>query len=106
VGSTRINGIDLSMMGQGKIGKINSRITLGYTYMNPTQLNPDSIIMANISGDTKTLKYRYRHSVKFDIENTFKKVTFGSTILYNSFMQNIDAVFANSKPKENVFGTL
>jgi iron complex outermembrane receptor protein len=106
VGSTRINGIDISMMGQGNIGKIKSRVTLGYTYMNPTQLNPDSIIMANISGDTKTLKYRYRNSFKFDIENTYRRTTLGATILYNSFMQNIDAVFANSKPNENVFGQL
>ena len=106
VGSTRINGVDLSTMGQGKIGPIQSRFILGYTYMNPLQLNPDSVIMANISGDTKTLKYRYRHSVKFDLENTYRKVTLGGTILYNSFMQNIDAVFTNSKPDQNVFGTI
>ena len=106
VGSTRINGIDISIMGQGKIAAVHSRFIFGYTYMNPTQLNPDSIIMANISGDTKTLKYRYRHSLKFDLENTYRKVSLGGTLLYNSFMQNIDAVFANTKPNENVFGQI
>jgi iron complex outermembrane receptor protein len=74
--------------------------------MNPVQLNPDSVIMANISGDTKTLKYRYRNSLKFDFEINRKKWSLGTTILYNSFMQNIDAVFQNSKPQENVFGQL
>lgn len=106
VGSTRINGLDLSVMGQGAISRIQSRFILGYTYMNPIQLNPDSVIMANISGDTKTLKYRYRHSLKFDLENTYRKVSLGGTLLYNSFMQNIDAVFANTKPNENVFGQI
>ncbi|MCF8293825.1 MAG: TonB-dependent receptor [Chitinophagaceae bacterium] len=106
VGDTRINGIDLSVMGQGKMLGTNSKFILGYTYMNPTLLNPDSAIISNISGSTRTLKYRYRHSVKFDIENSYRRMTLGTTVLYNSFMQNIDEVFTNSKPDENVFGVI
>jgi iron complex outermembrane receptor protein len=106
VGNTRINGIDLSVMGQGKMLGTTSKFILGYTYMNPTLLNPDSAIISNISGSTRTLKYRYRHSVKFDIENSYRRMTLGTTILYNSFMQNIDEVFTNSKPEENVFGVI
>ena len=106
VGDTRINGLDLSVMGQGKMLGLDARFILGYCYMNPVQLNPDSVIMANISGDTKTLKYRYRNSLKFDYEISRKKWSLGTTILYNSFMQNIDAVFQNTKPQENVFGQL
>lgn len=106
VGDTRINGLDLSIMGQGKMGPTTSRFILGYTYMNPTLLRPDSAIVSNISGPTNTLKYRYRHSVKFDIENSYKKVSLGTSLLYNSYMQNIDEVFANSKQVENPFGVL
>ncbi|MBK7689803.1 MAG: TonB-dependent receptor [Bacteroidetes bacterium] len=106
VGTARINGVDISIMGQGKIGPLHSRFILGYTYMNPLQINPDSITKANLSGYTNTLKYRYRSSFKFDLENTFKKFTIGNTLLYNSNMQNVDAVFQNSKPNENVFGKL
>lgn len=106
VGSTRINGIDISIMGQGNVKNISNQFIIGYTYMNPIQLNPDSIIMANISGDTKTLKYRYRNTFKFDWQSTYKKVTIGTTLLYNSFMQNIDEVFQNTKPQENIFGQL
>lgn len=106
VGNTRINGIDLSVMGQGKMLGTTSKFILGYTYMNPTLLNPDSAIISNISGSTRTLKYRYRHSVKFDIENSYRRMTLGTTVLYNSFMQNIDEVFTNSKPEENVFGVI
>jgi len=106
VGETRINGLDLSVMGQGKMWHMNSKFILGYTYMNPTLLRPDSAIVANISGPSNTLKYRYRHSVKFDIENSWRKISLGTTVLYNSFMQNIDEVFENSKPEENPFGVI
>ncbi|GBL34713.1 vitamin B12 transporter BtuB [Filimonas sp.] len=106
VGDTRINGLDLSVMGQGKMLGTSSKFILGYTYMNPTLLRPDSAIVSNISGPTKTLKYRYRHSVKFDIENSYRKISLGTTVLYNSYMQNIDEVFENSKPEENPFGLI
>ena len=106
VGDTRINGLDLSVMGEGKMAGMKSRFILGYTYMNPTLLRPDSAIVSNVSGPTNTLKYRYRHSVKFDIENSYKRVTVGTTLLYNSFMQNVDEVFVNSKPEENPFGVI
>jgi iron complex outermembrane receptor protein len=96
----------MSAVAQGKIGKISSRFMVSYTYMNPILLNPDSTIMANISGNTNTLKYRYRNSFKFDMEHTYKNVVFGSTILYNSNMQNIDAVFQNTKPAQNLPGLL
>jgi outer membrane cobalamin receptor len=106
VGNTRINGVDMSTVAQGKIGKISSRFMVSYTYMNPILLNPDSATMANVSGNTKTLKYRYRNSFKMDMEHSYKNVVLGSTILYNSNMQNIDAVFQNTKPKENLPGLL
>ena len=104
VGNTRINGVDMSSAAQGKIGKISSRFMVSYTYMNPILLNPDSATMANVSGNTKTLKYRYRNSFKMDMEHSYKNVVLGSTILYNSNMQNIDAVFQNTKPTQNIPG--
>ncbi|MBK7763916.1 MAG: hypothetical protein IPI46_11225 [Bacteroidetes bacterium] len=79
---------------------------IGYTSMNPILLRPDSAILVNVSGNSKTLKYRYRHSVKFDLEHTYKRFSIGNTVLYNSFMQNIDEVFQNSKPNENPFGVV
>lgn len=106
IGNTRINGVDFSIAGEGKTGNISSQFIVGYTCMNPVQVNPDSVIMANISGNTQTLKYRYRHTFKFDWESKYKKVSIGTTVLYNSFMQNIDEVFANQKPNENVFGSI
>jgi len=106
VGDTRINGIDISVMGEGKIKNLSARFMGGYTYMNPILLHPDSVILANISGTSRTLKYRYRNSAKLDAEVTYHKVSIGTTLLYNSKMENIDEVFENSKPTENLFGRL
>ncbi len=106
VGKARINGIDVSIMGQGKTGRLISKFIFGYTYMNPLQINPDSITRANLSGPTNTLKYRYRNTLKFDLENTLGRFSIGNTLLYNSNMQNVDEVFQNSKPEVNVFGRL
>jgi len=106
VGRSRISGIDFSTYAQGKIGNVDMNCMLAYTYMNPISVNPDSIILANLSGDTKTLKYRYRHTFKSDVEWTYKKVSFGVVGLYNSFMTNIDEVFSNGKPDVNEFGTI
>lgn len=107
VGKARINGIDFALHAQGEINhQVLARYVLGYTYMNPMQINPDSVIESNLSGTTNTLKYRYRHSLKFDQEYSRKNLTIGATLLYNSFMQNIDAVFANTKPDVNLFGKL
>lgn len=108
VGRSRINGIDLSVMGMGTwYRNITGRFTFGYTYMNPMLIHPDSAILANVSGNTNTLKYRYRNSVKFDMEQTWRKITLGNTIMYNSFMQNIDEVFENTKPPTvNLYGAL
>ncbi len=105
IGRTRIQGIDASIVGMNKIDNNKSlRFMLAYTYINPIQLNPDSAILANLSGNTHTLKYRYRNSAKADIELTHHKFILGTTLLYTSFMQNIDEVFENSKPTINFFG--
>ena len=105
VGRSRINGIDISIMGQGKIIRtVTGRFVFGYTYMNPVLVNPDSNILRNVSGPTHTLKYRYRNSVKMDMELSWKRITWGNTFLYNSFMQNVDETFEATKPKENPIG--
>ena len=50
---------------------------------NSTSSNPES----------ETLKYRYRHMAKLDLEISRKKWTFGTHLHYNSFMENIDKLF-------------
>jgi iron complex outermembrane receptor protein len=106
VGRSRINGIDFSTYGQGRIQNVELNYLLAYTYVNPMQVNPDSVVIANLSGDTRTLKYRSNHSVKLDIQGTYKKWTFGVVGIYNSFVKNIDEVFENNSDEKNNFGAI
>jgi outer membrane cobalamin receptor len=45
------------------------------------------------SDSTNTLKYRYKHLLKWDFQLSYNKWQLGYSIKYNSFMENIDAAF-------------
>lgn len=106
VGKASIQGVDASLNAIGKVGGVSVTFLAGYTFMNPVQVDPDSAISANLSGPSNMLKYRYRHSSKLDVELNYRNFSIGGTFLYRSFMENIDAVFTNTKPDQNVFGTI
>ncbi len=97
----RITGIEFSFSSEGKIGNVELRSLIGYTYMNPISLNNDSTYRATFS-DTTTdvLKYRFKHLAKADVEAIYKKFSIGASMRYNSFMGNIDRVF-----EDNLQGT-
>ncbi|TND09499.1 MAG: iron complex outermembrane recepter protein [Bacteroidetes bacterium] len=94
VGSTRTRGIDVSLIGQGKIGKIGTNMLLGYTYMDPQSLifNIAKDSLVNTSKEN-ILKYRYRHIAKADVEISWRKFMFGTSMRFNTFMENIDRFF-------------
>jgi outer membrane cobalamin receptor len=96
IGTTQISGIDVSLEGDGKIGKIGVRGMAGYTYMDPISLDfnykRDS---ATNSSTQNILKYRYRHIAKADVELSYKKFAVGVSMRYNSFMENIDHFFVD-----------
>jgi len=114
IGKTQINGIEVSLNGQGRITpNLTVNLIAGYTYMNSMSLNPNtayaygrdhglpnnngfidqSYTYKNTSSDTSMLKYRYNHIAKADIEIIYKKTSLGASARYNSFMKNIDFVF-------------
>lgn len=94
IGNTRITGFEISIMGEGKIGPINVVALMGYTYIKPIQLDFDPVVdtMKN-SSHKNILKYRYQHSAKADIELGYKRISFGISCRYNSYMENIDKFF-------------
>lgn len=109
----RISGIEFSFNSTGKIGNVQLNSLIGYTYMKPISLNNDKTYIQNystysdtiIGGDTivsydKTLKYRFNHLIKADIEATWKGMSIGFSARYNSNMTNIDKVF-----EENILNT-
>lgn len=97
----RITGMEFSFNSQGKIKEVELVALIGYTYMNPVSLNNDSVYVSNFSDSGSTmLKYRFKHLAKADVEATWKNISIGASMRYNSFMSNIDATF-----EDGVFGT-
>jgi iron complex outermembrane receptor protein len=94
IGNTRIAGAEISVGGDGKIGKFRQTFMGGVTYIEPTQtdfnLAKDSIIN---SSSENILKYRNKTIFKFDSETTYKSFAFGVSTRYYSFMENIDKIF-------------
>lgn len=96
IGNTRIRGIEVSLAGQGKIGKVNITALMGYTYIDPRQTDFDMLLdTAKNTTKTNLLKYRYEHSGKADVELGYKKVSTGISLRATSFMANIDSFFEN-----------
>ena len=92
----RINGLDLGVVGSGNIGRTQLTVFAGYTYMNPVSLNQDSAYLATFSDTSSNmLKYRFRHIAKGDIQLDYKRISFGLSARYTSFMENIDRTFVD-----------
>jgi len=120
IGPAKVNGIDFSLMGEGKITKnIKYTLSASYTWSNPTTKAPSYVYYVQVnetdpnnnnnisflhsSSDTtrKVLKYRIEHMVKLDIEFVFfKKMALGGTFNYYSAMKNVDK-FLFSYDKNN-----
>ena len=94
IGNTKIDGIESEL---GVELTINKNLTVllggGYTYIEPVYIHFDSLIAERGTTSFNILKYRSRNLFKANGEIRFKKLSLGVVTRYNSFMQNIDAVF-------------
>lgn len=95
IGATRILGGEISVIGEGKFGTIPTTLIAGYTYIDPKFQDFDSLQNALSSADENILKYRFKHTIKFDAESTIKKLRIGVTVNYYSFMEAVDAAFVD-----------
>ena len=86
IGHARISGIDMGISGSGLVGKYQLTLFAGYTYTNPLDLSSDTL-------ENNILKYRYKHSLKGDIEIGLSKMSTGIGFAYTGFMERIDAAF-------------
>lgn len=98
----RIIGAELSINGTGNIGPVEITALLGYTYMNPILVNPDSAYIYGTqkngglsNPESNMLKYRFKHLAKGDVQLKYKNFFLGFGGRYNSFMVNIDDSFEN-----------
>lgn len=102
IGDIRIRGLDVSIMGSGKIGGCTLNVLAGYTYLYPEQLTYDSLYVKVVglqnsrgSDSSNFLKYRYRHMAKADVEVVYRRFTAGVSARYFSRMENIDRIFVS-----------
>ncbi len=105
-GKSRVTGLDVSLIGQGKIGGVDFQTLTGYTYTKPVSLTPDFVYARETSGGREVtylstssdttdhiLKYRLRHILRADLELNYNRFLFGTSYRYTSFMDNIDLAF-------------
>jgi outer membrane receptor protein involved in Fe transport len=114
-GKAMVRGIDGSVMGQGKFGKVGVNLLFGYTYSLPQALNPEYVyatpaLKADVTPEYYTfseinylntssnsnnniLKYRIQHTLKLDVEANYKKYSLGASTRMQSQVQNIDKTF-------------
>jgi outer membrane receptor protein involved in Fe transport len=83
---TRVMGLEVSAVANGKIFGVPLNFLIGYSYLYPENLgynpaDPNSV---------KILKYRIQHSAKADIQTNYKGFTLGVSAFFNSFMKNVD----------------
>jgi outer membrane receptor protein involved in Fe transport len=105
-GDTRIEGWEVSVLGQGKIGPGTLSLMTGFTSINPQYKNFNDSLRINVykaSDSANVLKYRFRNTFKFDAEYNLKKLSTGLSVQYNSHMQSIDAIFEYGLPGVNNF---
>jgi len=88
IGNTVIKGVEGSIQGQGEILGIPTSILAGYTYIDPKFKTFTEDDQLRSSVDYNILKYRFKHTVKVDIESKFDKFN-----VRNSNMEAIDAIF-------------
>ncbi|MEZ5038332.1 MAG: TonB-dependent receptor [Saprospiraceae bacterium] len=105
IGGTEITGAEISIAGKGKLFGLPTTILTGYSYIDPkfldfdlTPLPADGGTIAqknanNSSSEKNVLKYRSRHTIKFDLETQINKFNLGLESFYNSQLEAIDAIF-------------
>lgn len=90
VGKARITGLEAIVNGTRNVGKMKINFQAGYTFLDPVDLTvPKSDSVNNI------LKYRFRHSLKGDVNFAWLHLGTGVTLVYNSFMERVDSIFTD-----------
>ena len=95
-----VTGVDLSGGIVGKINKATLSATLSYTYNYP--IYKDKTPDFTTSTDSPLLKYRYKHSIKTDIQVDSRRIVAGVSLEWKSRIVNIDRMFCNEREAGSV----
>lgn len=91
VGNTIIKGLEFSGGLNGHVKSVEWNLSGGYLYIDPKYKNFEDI-KNTVSVDYNILKYRYKHSFRFDFDVKWKLLNFGIGSSYNSFMEAVDKI--------------
>jgi iron complex outermembrane receptor protein len=104
-GPATIYGVDFTAAGQGNIARnLTLSVMLGYTFSMPQATDTGYVyykdkkvwLSYNTTSSDVTnniLKYRLQNLIKGDIDMSFKKLSWGVSGRYYSYIQNIDKFF-------------
>lgn len=93
IGDTDIKGYEIAVAGEGKLGITTTSLLAGYTFIDPKFQEFTFRDSINSTADFNILKYRSRHSFKFDIETRIQKFSIGIAMFYNSHVEAVDRIF-------------
>lgn len=96
VGNTIIKGLEFSGGLNGHIKSVEWNLSGGYLYIDPKYKNFEDI-KNTVSVNYNILKYRYKHSFRFDFDVKWKLLYFGFGSSYNSFMEAVDRILDDNK---------
>lgn len=95
--ASRVYGLELEYVLNGKTGSVEHQVTGGYVYMYPVEFNP-------ITGKNSQvlLKYRRHHAGSFNLSSNFGRFETGLSLNVKSRMLNIDRVFLAPETRESL----
>ncbi len=88
VEQSRVYGLETELLLSRSLGKFQTTLTGGYTYMYPVEFNKHTNQNTDIY-----LKYRRKHSGIISIDTQLKKFSLGLSLYIKSKILNIDDVF-------------
>ncbi len=93
----RIRGVEITNNVSGNIGRVQTNLSFGYTYIYPEDRTVDLQDTLYEEKD-EYLKYRIPHIAKISTQTNYKKWSSGLNIRFYSYMQNIDQIFEAPNP--------
>jgi iron complex outermembrane receptor protein len=106
-GGARVTGLELELVGQGRIGRGELTVLMGYTRSRPVSTTPDHIYARTAAGSPTTyrntsldttghlLKFRITELFRADVQYGIGRVFAGASVRHHRHPRNIDRIFVD-----------
>lgn len=92
IGDTRITGVELTLAGKAKIGRVKNLFQAGIMQIDPKYVDFSKKIKGSSSSDKNILKYRFKNTWKLDWESTYHQFAGGFSLIHNGPTEAVDAI--------------